>query len=178
MSDLKLVGMSGALRAGSYNSMLVREAARIFDPAEFIFADLRFPLYDGDLEDSNGLPDAVVTLQQQLLDADAVVISTPEYNGALSGVLKNALDWISRGGKSPLKQKPLAILSAAAGRTGGVATQISLRHALQNFQPRVLQGPSVFVAGASKEFDDNGIITNARYEAALTELMGQLRDMI
>jgi chromate reductase len=75
----KLLGISGSLRAGSYNSMLVREAARVFSPDEFTFADLRLPLYDGDLE-AQGMPQSVLALCDQISAADAIVISTPEYN--------------------------------------------------------------------------------------------------
>ncbi|MCP5072855.1 MAG: NAD(P)H-dependent oxidoreductase [Rhodobacteraceae bacterium] len=174
----KLLLISGALRAGSFNTKLVHEAARHFGPADITFADLRLPLYDGDLEDAEGLPTTAQLLQQQMLDADAVVIATPEYNSNLSGVLKNALDWVSRGPANPLTDKPVAILSAAAGRTGGARAQYSLRHCLTSFQPRILQGPEVQIAGASREFDATGRLTNERYVAALTKLMQKLRDMV
>ena len=175
---ITLLGISGALRSGSFNTKLMHEAARLFGPADFTFADLRLPLYDGDLEDAHGLPDAVQLLVQQIRDADVVVIATPEYNSNLSGVLKNALDWISRGGgMSSLKDKPIAITSAAAGRGGGARAQFSLRHCLTPFQPRVLQGPEVQIAGASREFDDAGRLTSERYEEALSSLMQKLRAM-
>ena len=103
---VKLLGISGSLRAGSYNSMLVREAARVFAPDEFIFADLRLPLYDGDLE-ARGMPDSILILCDQIREADAIVISTPEYNKAPAGVLKNALDWISRPRPAPMAGKPV-----------------------------------------------------------------------
>ena len=104
---VKLLGISGSLRAGSYNTMLVREAARVFAPDEFSFADLRLPLYDGDLE-ARGMPESVLTLCDQIRAADAIVISTPEYNKNPSGVLKNALDWVSR-------VRPVAEVEVAAG---------------------------------------------------------------
>jgi len=177
MSHPKLIGLSGSLRAGSFNTKLMLEAQRLFGPADFVRADLRFPLYDGDLETADGLPEAVTLLQQQILAADAVIIATPEYNGAVSGVLKNALDWISRGGANPLKDKPVAIMSAAAGRTGGTLAQYSLRHCLTAFQPEILQGPQVAIAGPSNQFDEAGKLTSERYETALGNLMQKLRDM-
>lgn len=95
------------------------EAKAAFDPATFVEADLRFPLYDGDLEARDGIPTAVQTLSDQIAQADAVVIASPEYNKSISGVLKNALDWVSRTDGNPWRDKPLAIVSATAGRAGG-----------------------------------------------------------
>ncbi len=87
--------MCGALRAGSTNLMLLREAARVLAPEGFVEGDLHLPLYDGDLED-RGIPAPVLQLAEQVRAADAVIIACPEYNKALSGVMKNALDWLSR----------------------------------------------------------------------------------
>ncbi len=158
--------------------MLVREAARLFGECEFVFADLRFPLYDGDLEKAEGLPPEVERLIAEIDAADAIVISTPEYNANVSGVLKNALDWISRKKPMPLGGKPVAIMSAAAGRAGGVRSQFSLRHCLTPFRPRVIQGGEVGVAAASKQFDEAGRLTNEISEKDLARLMGELRAMI
>jgi len=173
-----LIGISGSLRAGSINTMLLKEAARLFAPDTFTLADIRLPLYDGDLEEAEGLPANVVTLKDQIADADAVVISTPEYNSNLSGVLKNALDWTSRGGPSPFKGKPVAILSAAAGRTGGARAQFSLRHCLTPFQPNILQGPEVQIANASAAFDADGRLQDARSIKTLQILMDRLAALI
>ena len=103
-----LLGISGSLRKDSRNTALVREAARLFAPDEFILADIRFPLYDGDLEDSDGIPEATKVLIEQIVAADAVIISTPEYNSNISGVLKNALDWVSRSYGAVTPVEPVA----------------------------------------------------------------------
>ncbi len=178
MTKYKLLGISGSLRKGSLNTKLVHEAARLFKPAEFVLGDLHLPLYDGDREAADGIPTTVRTLANQIANADAIAISTPEYNKALSGVLKNALDWISRTDGNPWNQKPVAIMSATAGRTGGESAQYTLRHAMISFRPRIIQGPSVMVAGAMKEFDDEGRLKSEQYLASLTELMGGLREEI
>ena len=170
-----LLGISGALRTGSRNTALINEAARIFAPDEFIIADLRLPLYDGDLEDSDGIPKAVHTLHAQIKAADAVVISTPEYNKNLSGVLKNALDWLSRVRPQPWTGKPVAIVSAADGRAGGERAQYSLRHCMTPFNPRILQGPEIMIAAAGKAFDDDGRLVNEFSTKSLTKLMDALR---
>ena len=171
----RLLGISGSLRAASANTKLVNEAARMFDADTFELADIRFPLYDGDLEDSDGIPAQVQRVADQIAAADAVAISTPEYNKNLSGVLKNALDWISRVDGNPWSGKPVAIMSATAGRAGGERTQTSLRLCLQPFRPLVLQGPEVLVGGASEHFDDDGRLVTESYRKFLGNLMDALK---
>jgi chromate reductase len=176
MTQPRLLGISGALRRASTNALLVHEAARLFGPCGFHMADIDLPLFNSDLE-ADGLPAKVRKLIDDVIAADAVVISTPEYNKNLSGALKNALDWISRDkvdGKSALAGKPVAILSAAAGRAGGERAQFSLRHCLTPFTPRVLQGPEVFVANTGKAFDDDGRLRNEMTVNLLTALMAAL----
>ncbi|MFQ1699494.1 NADPH-dependent FMN reductase [Loktanella agnita] len=173
-----LLGISGSLRQASTNTKLMRHAATLFAPDHFIEGDLNFPLYNGDLEDAEGIPPAVQTLADQISSADAIIIATPEYNKALSGVLKNALDWVSRTKGNPWKDKPLAIMSAAAGRAGGERSQFSLRLAMMPFRTRILQGPEVLVADSGNAFDADDRLTGELYEKLLTTLMADLRAMI
>ncbi len=171
----KLLGISGALRADSTNSKLLREAARLYGADSYVEANLNIPLYDGDLESNSGIPEEVKLLVQQIAEADAVLISTPEYNGAVTGVLKNALDWISRHWEKPLVDKPTALMSAAAGRAGGVRAQTMLRSCLVAFRPRITLAPEVGIADSGNAFDDNGQFTNERYAASVTTLMDTLK---
>jgi len=175
MTQHRLLGISGSLRAGATNRKLVREAARLYGEADYTEADLDLPLYNSDVEDADGIPAKVQTLAGQIAAADAVIISGPEYNKSISGVLKNALDWVSRTKGNPWADKPVAIMSAAAGRAGGERTQFALRLCLVAFRPRLLQGPEVMLASSSTQFDDDGGLTNERTVAALTELMQALR---
>ncbi|SHH51739.1 NADPH-dependent FMN reductase [Marivita hallyeonensis] len=175
MADLKLIGLCGSLRSASTNRLLMNEAARLFGDADFAEGNLRFPLYDGDMESDTGIPAEVQTLSDQIAHADAVVISTPEYNKGIPGVLKNALDWVSRTDGNPWKDKPVAIMSAAAGRAGGERAQNMLRLCLFTFQPHLLQGPEVLVAASSKQFDEDGRLTNEINLKALDDLMQKLR---
>ena len=168
-----LLIMSGALRAASTNRKLVREAGRIYG-GPVVEADLHLPLYDGDLETRDGIPAPVMRLAEQIAAAEAVAISTPEYNKMTTGVLKNALDWVSRTKLSPWRDKPVAVMSAAAGREGGARAQVSLRQALNPFRPRVLPGPELMVAESGKQFDEDGRLISERYTATLTELMEAL----
>ncbi len=175
MANGRLLGICGSLRAGSFNRKLMLEAVRLFDPETFVDGNLRLPLYDGDLETAEGIPADVQLLADQIREADAVVIAGPEYNKAMSGVLKNALDWVSRTQGNPWRDKPVAIMSAAGGRAGGERTQMTLRHAMVTFRPRLLYGPEVFVGQTSGQFDEAGALTNERNLKALEELMGELR---
>ncbi|MFK7762283.1 MAG: NADPH-dependent FMN reductase [Roseobacter sp.] len=175
MSSYKLLGISGALRATSTNKMLLREAARLFGDCTYEEADLHLPIYDGDVEAESGAPSAVLRLSEQIAAADAVLISTPEYNKGPSGALKNALDWVSRTDGAPWKSKPVAVMSAAAGRAGGERAQMVLRGFMLPFQPRVLAGPEVHLAGSSTQFDEAGQLTSEMYIKTLTQLMENLR---
>lgn len=169
-----LLGISGALRAASTNTKLMRHAAQIFAPDQFIEADLRLPLYDGDLE-AEGIPAAVQTLSDQIAAADAVIIATPEYNKSVPGGLKNALDWVSRTKGGPWADKPVAIMSATAGRAGGERVQTALVACLLPFRPKLIIGPEVLVAASHTQFDDADLLTNEINLKALTELMERLR---
>ncbi len=175
MSEPILLGLSGSLRQSATNRKLLREAARLFDPGTYVEADLNLPLYDGDLEDGEGIPDPVQLLADQIAEAHAVIISTPEYNKGPSGVLKNALDWVSRTTGKPWADKPVAVMSAAAGRAGGERAQMVLRSYMVPFQPRILQGPEIHLASSSREFDEQGKLTSERYESTLQTLMQKLR---
>ncbi len=173
MSELKLVGLCGSLRKESWNRKLMHAAKEAFGPAEFAEGNLRLPLFDEDLE-AQGMPAEVTKLKDLIANADAVVIACPEYNKAPPGVLKNALDWLSRGG-APWKDKPVAIVSAAAGRAGGERTQFALRLMMVAFRPYLLQGPEMLLSSPSKAFDENGNLTDEVASKLLKELMQDLR---
>lgn len=172
---LTLLGIPGALRAASTNRLLLAEARRAFGDAIQTEADLRLPLFDEDLEIAQGFPESVLRLHAQIKDADAIVIATPEYNKALPGVLKNALDWVSRVPGAAWRDKPVAIISAADGRAGGERSQYSLRLCLTPFRPRLLTGPEVLIAHSRSAFDAEGRLIDERYRKSLNELMALLR---
>ena len=178
MSKPVLLGLSGSLRADSTNTRLLREAARLFGECTYVEADPRVPLYDGDEEAETGIPDSVARLARQIAEADAVVISTPEYNKGPSGVLKNALDWVSRTDGNPWRDKPVAVMSAAAGRAGGERAQMILRGFMVPFRPRILQGPEMHLANSREQFDENDRLKGEMYVKTLQELMDQLRAMV
>jgi chromate reductase len=174
MADLALLGLCGSLRKASTNRLLMYEAARCFGQARFDEGDIRLPLYDGDLEDT-GIPEAVTRLADQIAHADAVVVATPEYNKGISGALKNALDWVSRVPGQPWQGKPVAIVSAAAGRAGGERSQTMTLSCLIPFRPRLVTGPEVLVGQTGAQWDDKGRLINERNADALQELMDALK---
>jgi len=170
----KLLGISGSLRKGSYNTMLVREAIRVFDPAESQIADLNLPLFNEDVE-AEGQPASVAKICEQIAWADAIVLSTTEYNKGPSGVMKNMLDWVSRPRPAPLADKPVAVLSAAAGGAGGERAKSAMYLFLVPFKVRLVFQPEVNVGGAGNAFDANGHLISDNTVSALERLMTALK---
>lgn len=178
MSDPTLLCISGSLRQGSCNTRLLREAARLYGASEVIEADLRLPLFDADLQDAEGIPEVAQTLADQIAAADAVLISTPEYNKNLSGVLKNALDWVSRVEGNPWKDKPVCLLAAASGRGGGERSMHSLILCMMPFRANLVYGPEVLVAKCREAFDDDGKLVDEGAQKFLGMLMDKLRGVV
>lgn len=170
--DGMLLGLCGSLRAGSLNRKLMAEAAG-FWPGRFAEGSLRLPLYDGDLE-AAGMPAEVMRLGEQVAAAQAILIANPEYNKGPPGVLKNALDWLSRLKPNPVWGKPVAIVSATGGRAGGERSQTMLRAMLVPHRAEVLSWPEVLVGAAEHEFDAEGRLTNPRYRAGVEQLIARL----
>ena len=128
MADpIKVLGISGSLRAGSYNSGLLRAAATVLPPGmEMTIFDIgTLPLFNADVERA-GPPESVPALQHAIAAADGLLFAVPEYNYSISGVLKNAIDWASRGRPSSLDGKPAAIMGVG-GRQGTVRAQMHMR---------------------------------------------------
>ncbi|MGV6812218.1 MAG: NADPH-dependent FMN reductase [Brevirhabdus sp.] len=176
MTTPKLLGISGSLRADATNRKLIREAARVFGECDYTEAEIDLPLFNEDVEEAEGIPASVQVLADQIAEADAVVISTPEYNKGISGALKNALDWISRVKGMPWKDKPVAIMSAAAGRAGGERGQQQLLLCLAPFRANWVRGPEILVADSSNQFDEAGQLVNEMTVKMLTNHMAALRD--
>ena len=137
---MTLLGIAGSLRAGSHNAQLLRLAAEeLPDGVELAVFDglAEIPPFDQDLEDI--APDAVDALKAAIADADAILIATPEYNASIPGVLKNALDWVSRPlTESPIRRKPVAVIGASTSAFGAVWAQRELKKVLGVMGARVL----------------------------------------
>ena len=155
-----VLGVVGSLRRGSYNRLLLQwVAAHAPERLRIDIVDdiIRLPLYDEDLE-VDGLPDVVISLHERIKAADGLVIATPEYNFGVPGPMKNWLDWASRPERrSPLGGKPIALMGASTGRTGGtVQSQGQLRISLAVLGALVLPWPPVLLAEVKDKFDDDG----------------------
>jgi chromate reductase len=173
---MRVLGISGSLRRGSYNSGLLQAAADALPPgAELeIFDGLKaIPPYDAD-DDLDGGPEPVRALRAALADADAVLVATPEYNASLPGVLKNALDWASRPhAANPLRGKPAAVVGASTGMFGAVWAQAEGRKVLSTIGARVVDA-ELPVAEADERFDADGRLVDPEIEERLGEIVGEL----
>lgn len=161
---VKLVLFSGSLRRASMNSAMIRAAARHAGKhpavgAATILSLREFPLFDEDCE-GPGEPAVIAAAKRAVHAADGLLIATPEYNGAMSGVVKNAVDWLSRPwGSSPLTGKPVVTMSAAPGPRGGRNGQETLRDSLDELGARVIPHDLLAIPGTGL-LDDQGEVAD------------------
>jgi chromate reductase len=173
---MKILGISGSLRRGSYNTSLLGTAASLLpDDVEFELWDMlkEVPPYDED-DDTEEAPAAVAALRGAIAAADAVLIATPEYNSSVPGQLKNAIDWASRPlATNPLRNKPVAVVGASTGAFGAVWSQAELRKVLAATGARVVEG-EVAVGHAPTRFDENGRLVDENLLEQLQEVVDGL----
>ena len=168
-----LVGIPGSLRAGSYNRALLQAAAeRLPEGATLAVHGLNgIPLYDGDEETAAGIPEAVQVLKTAIAAADGLVLATPEYNGGLPGVFKNAMDWLSRPASDIpklLKGRPVALMGATPGRTGTANAQNAWLPVLRSLRMALwVEGGPFAVPGAGEVFDEAGVLVDGALEERL-----------
>lgn len=174
-NGIDVLGISGSLRKASYNTAILR-VARELAPAGMrikIRTLEDIPAYNEDLW-TEGYPGPVQALRRQIADADAVLVATPEYNTSIPGVLKNAIDWVSRPPDQPFDGKPIAILGATPGRLGTARAQSHLRQCLVSLNGLVLNRPQVMAAGAGSIFDDSGRLTDESTREHIAKLLDAL----
>jgi len=178
LTALRVLGIAGSLRSGSFNRALLR-AAQELAPAglEVVSFDIApVPLYNADVE-AQGDPAPVAALKTAIREADALLIVTPEYNYGVPGVLKNAIDWASRPpDKSPLRGKPAAIMGATTGQGGTIRAQLQLRQAFVFTQTLALLAPEVLVAKAHERFDPDGRLIDEKTRSFVSKQLEALRD--
>ena len=174
---MKILGIAGSLRRDSYNRALLRTAVELAPggvETEVFDALGAIPFYDGDLE-AAGHPAVVEDLRQAIAEADALLIVTPEYNGGMSGVLKNALDWASRGPVRLLAGKPIAVMGASPGRGGAHGGIESVVHTLGRTRSHVIDRV-VAVPFAADAFDEELRLTDPRVRDEVAQLMAELAE--
>ncbi|HHU05351.1 MAG TPA: NAD(P)H-dependent oxidoreductase [Clostridiales bacterium] len=172
---IKIVGFTGSLRRSSYNKAALRAASALLpENAVLDIIDLAdIPFFSEDLE-AEGIPPSVAEFKRRLSEADAILISTPEYNYSIPPVLKNALDWASRGKDLPLSGKPLAIMSASISMLGGARAQYHLRQVCVVLNLAPLNKPEVFIANADTKFDKEGNLIDERTKNSISRLVKAL----
>jgi len=154
---LNVVSICGSLRKGSYNRMVLKLLPG-YAPAGMKITEAppfsEFPLYNADAQNATGFPAPVQKLAEAVRDADGVIFVSPEYNFSIPGGLKNAIDWVSRLPNQPFANKPIALISAAAGILGGGRMQYDLRRCMIFLDALTMNKPEIFIGGAMQKFDD------------------------
>jgi NAD(P)H-dependent FMN reductase len=178
-----IIGISGSLRRGSYNTALLRAALELAPAGVAIeVTSIRsIPLYDGDLETEHGIPDPVGVLKNQIAAADGLLLVTPEYNNSIPGVFKNVIDWLSRlpqdiprvfGGK------PVALMGATPGPGGTALAHAAWLPVLRTLGTQTWFGPRLYVSNAAKVFDADGRIADEAVRAAVAKHLAGFSEFI
>lgn len=167
-----LVGIAGSLRRGSFNASLLRAAAELVpDGVELQIGTIRgIPLYDGDLEAEQGLPAPVVALKEAILAADGLLLVSPEYNNSIPGVMKNAVDWLSRPASDIPRVfggKPVALVGASPGGFGTILAQNAWLPVLRTLGAQLWTGGRLMVSRAGGVFGADGALTDEKVRDAL-----------
>ena len=172
----RILGISGSLRGQSYNTALLRAAQRVAgDGVELEIATLHgIPLYDGDAEERDGVPETVEALKTRIRASDGLLLATPEYNNGIPGVFKNAIDWLSRparGIPELFGGRPVALLGASPGGFGTILAQNAWLPVLRTLGTRHWTGAKLMVSRAHEVFDQEGNLVDERAQ-------GQLKDFV
>lgn len=161
-----IVGISGSLRRGSFNAALLRAAVEVMpEGAALKIGSIRdVPLYDGDVEREQGIPPAVQALKDAIAAADGLLLATPEYNNSIPGVMKNAIDWLTRPAADIPRVfggKPVAVMGVTPGGFGTVLAQNAWLPVLRALGTQPWFGARLMVSRAATVFDANGALTDA-----------------
>ena len=171
-----ILGLSGSLRAGSLNSALLRAAAGSMPAgATLEIGSIKgIPLYDGDVEAAQGLPDAVMKLKERVVAADGLLLVTPEYNNSLPGVFKNAIDWLSRPDTDIARVfggRPVGVIGASPGGFGTLLSQTAWLPVLKTLRTAAYFGGRLQVSRAGDVFDKSGNLVDERIREQLKKYL-------
>jgi len=179
---IHLAGISGSLRKGSFNTMLLKEAMQLLPQGTTmdILSIADIPLYNGDLDLplAEKRPAVVEAFRNTLAKADGLLIVSPEYNYSIPGGLKNALDWASRGTDSPLIRKPVAVMGATPGMWGTVRMQLAFHPFFTFLDMKPVYKPEVLLAGAAQKFSEDGRLTDEKAKELVRQKLVNLCTMI
>jgi chromate reductase len=177
-SPIKLLGISGSLRAHSYNSGALSVVGSVM-PAdtEFEVAKLTdIPFYNADVE-QRGFPAVVESFRTKVAAADALIFAVPEYNFSVPGVLKNALEWLSRPPNSPTNGKPCAVFGASVSPLGTARGQFHFRHICVSLNMIPVNAPHIDITNAKTKFDEQGRLIEQASIDLIRQLVGELRNL-
>jgi len=179
----KLIGLSGSLRRASFNTALLRAAEGLMPAGSELSARTLhgIPLYDGDVEATQGIPQSVAELKDAVAAADGLLLATPEYNNSIPGVFKNAIDWLSR----PVADiprvfggKPVAVIGASPGPFGTLLSQTAWLQVLRTLGTKPWFGGRLLVSRAGSVFDPSGAITDDKVREQLRQFVAGFVDFI
>jgi chromate reductase len=175
---MNVLGISGSLRQGSYNSMALRAAQKLAPQGiKLDIADIsRIPMYNDDVR-AAGEPAEVAALKAQIRAADAVLLVTPEYNFSIPGVLKNTLDWMSRPPEPPFDGKVVGIMGASPGPVGTARVQYDLRKVLVFMNAFTVNKPEVFISFAQTKFNAQGELTDEPTGKFIADLLVAMQNL-
>lgn len=178
-TDVKILGISGSLRAKSYNTAALRALHELLPPGvSLVEADISdLPLYNDDVREQ-GWPAPVERLRKQIAEVDAIIFSTPEYNYSVPGVLKNAIDWASRPPSPPFTAKPAAIMGASPGAIGTARAQYHLRQIGVFLDLQFINKPEVMIGNCAERFDANGKLIHEPTREFLKTMVTALADRV
>jgi len=173
---IKILGISGSLRLKSYNSALLRAAVELQPQGTQIeIASIKgIPLYDGDVEANEGIPASAAALKEQIVQADGVLLVTPEYNNSVPGVMKNAIDWLTRPAadiKRVFGNRPIALIGASPGGFGTILSQQAWLPVLRTLGTRPWFGGRLMVSRAAAVFDESGTLVDAKLRTQLSDFL-------
>lgn len=178
-----IIGIAGSLRKGSFNAALLRAAAEAASPTTRVeIVSIReIPLYDEDLETERGIPDAVQKIKDRIASSDGLLLVTPEYNNSIPGVLKNAIDWLSRPAKDigrVFGGRPVALMGATPGPGGTILAQNAWLPVLRTLGMAPWFGARLLVSGANRVFDDNGNLVDEQIRGRLRSFVAGFEEFI
>jgi len=178
-----IIGISGSLRTSSFNAGLLRAAAEAAPGgcAVSIASINDIPLYNGDVEDNEGVPKAVSALKERIVAADGLLMATPEYNNSIPGVFKNTIDWLSRPPEDRFrvfKNLPVGLIGATPGSFGTAFSQYAWQPTLRVLGTHVWAGKLLWVSGAMDKFDDQGNLTDDRVRQQLSSYMSGFAEFV
>lgn len=171
-----IIGIAGSLRKKSFNAALLRACAELAPAGLTVEIEpiAGIPLYDGDIESEHGIPAPVARLKDRIAESDGLLLVTPEYNNSMPGVLKNAIDWLTRPAKDIARvfgDKPVALLGATPGRGGTRLGQATWLPVFRTLGMRAWFGKQLYIASAATLFDEQGTLVDAELKQRTAEFM-------